>query len=602
MMPSVDDSLRERVRAIQLIVSYNPVLSALIAVFGVVAALFEGIGMTFVIPIIEAVQKGNLASANEQGGVIGAFHTVYQFFGIPFELEYLILGVVGVMTVRYAASFSVAWLRARLRTLYIRDLQREAFSNALDARVAFFDTHGSDDILNTIITETFYAGRAIKRLVILVEQVILSLLYISIAFYLAPVLTLFAAVLFGGISYFARNIVETGYDVGSRVAEANERVQQTVQAGTQGIRTVKLFGLREEIYGDFRDAVDQFTEASVSLRRNDEFVTNVNQLLSAAMVFLFIYLLIRLSSLSFSAFALFLFAMFRLAPRISTVNQKLYQTEGDLPHVVRTNRFIENLSENQEPRTGDERITGDVHPVEFDDVTFSYRDGERILEGFDLEIDQGEFVAFVGPSGAGKSTIVSLLTRLYEPDEGEVRANGTPIRRIDVDDWRSRMAVVRQNPFIFNDTLRYNLTLGKRDATEDELRRVCEIAKVDEFLDELANGFDTELGDDGVQLSGGQRQRVALARALLKDGVDILVLDEATSNLDSDLEREVQTEIERMDEKYTVVAIAHRLSTVKNADCIYVLEDGRLIEQGPHGHLVSNDGTYANLYATQISG
>jgi subfamily B ATP-binding cassette protein MsbA len=158
--------------------------------------------------------------------------------------------------------------------------------------------------------------------------------------------------------------------------------------------------------------------------------------------------------------------------------------------------------------------------------------------------------------------------------------------------------MVRQDPFIFNDTLRYNLTLGNRNVSDDELDRVCEIAKVDEFIDELPDGYDSLLGDDGVRLSGGQQQRVALARALLEDA-DILILDEATSDLDSNLEKQVQKSIEEMDRDYAIVTIAHRLSTVKNADRIYTVEEGRVTESGQHYELIQENGKYAMLYDIQ---
>jgi subfamily B ATP-binding cassette protein MsbA len=189
---------------------------------------------------------------------------------------------------------------------------------------------------------------------------------------------------------------------------------------------------------------------------------------------------------------------------------------------------------------------------------------------------------------------------MYEPEEGKIRVNGTPIEEFDLETWRSKVAYVRQNHFVFNDTLGYNLTLGKRDADRAELDRVCEIARVDEFFEDLPDGYDTTVGEDGVQLSGGQRQRVAIARALLNDA-DILLLDEATSDLDSNLEEEIQHAIEKMDGEYTTIAIAHRLSTVKNADRIYTIEDGRIAECGDHDELLASDGAYSDLYQTQVT-
>jgi subfamily B ATP-binding cassette protein MsbA len=296
----------------------------------------------------------------------------------------------------------------------------------------------------------------------------------------------------------------------------------------------------------------------------------------------------------------FIFAMFRLGPRASNVNKLYYQVENDLPHLVRTIDFVEDLQARQEPREGWTDAPDEVTNVEFDDVYFSYDGQEEVLRGIDFEVDKGEFIGFVGQSGAGKSTIVSLLARMYEVDEGEIRANGVPINEMDIEGWRDRISVVRQNPFVFNDTLRYNLTIGNRDVSDAELARVCEIAKVDEFMEDLPEGYETMLGDEGVRLSGGQKQRVSLARALLEDA-DLLILDEATSDLDSNLEGQVQASIEEMDRDYAIITIAHRLSTVKNADRIYTVEEGKITEAGTHGDLVEKDGKYAELYGIQVS-
>jgi subfamily B ATP-binding cassette protein MsbA len=291
--------------------------------------------------------------------------------------------------------------------------------------------------------------------------------------------------------------------------------------------------------------------------------------------------------------------MFRLGPKASALNSKLYSIENNLPHLVRTQKFIDELKRNTEPTGDSESVPNEIQTIKFDNVRFSYRgQDEEAISGVSFELEKGEFVGVVGQSGAGKSTIVSLLVRMYEPDSGEIRANSRSIHEMDIDEWRSKIAVVRQDPHIFNDTLRYNLTIGNRDVSEAELDRVVRIAKVDEFFNDLPSGYETQLGDDGVRLSGGQRQRVALARALLKDA-DVLVLDEATSDLDSNLEKEVQAAIESMDRDYAMIGIAHRLSTVKNADRIYSVDDGEIVEKGEHAELVDNGGPYAELYAIQ---
>jgi subfamily B ATP-binding cassette protein MsbA len=595
---SEEISRRAQLRALLRVARYRPVFTAAIIGAGVFAAGLEAVGLSFILPIVEIVQSPGDPAA-EADGVLAVFVAAYRTLGIPFTLGSVVVGVSLVLTVRWTSTFLVRWLRGALEVDYTRELQTRAFENALDARIAYFDREGSDDILNAIVTQAEYAGRVIKYVVDFIEQGLLSLMYLAIAFVLAPLLTLFALVFFGGFSLLFRYVLEPGYDIGDRVADANERVQQAAQAGTQGIRDTKLFGLKSELFGDFVDAVEQFARAGIKQRRNEQAIQSFYNLLTAISVFLLIYLAIAFANMSLGALGIFLFAMFKLGPKASGLNSKYYQIENYLPHLVRTQAFIDDLERNREPDADREPVPDEVHTVEFNYVRFSYEGQvEEALSGVSFEFKKGEFIGFVGQSGAGKSTIVSLLARLYEPGSGAIRANGRSIHEMAVDKWRSRVAVVRQDPHIFNDTLRYNLTIGNRDVSQEALDRVKRIARVDEFFDELSEGYDTQLGDDGVRLSGGQRQRVALARALLKD-VDLLVLDEATSDLDSNLEKQVQGSIESMEREYAMVGIAHRLSTIKNADRIYTVENGRVTETGSHRELVERDGKYAELYAIQ---
>jgi len=592
---------RQQLSALIRVAKYRPVLTVAIIVGGVFAALLEGVGLSFILPIVEIVQAPG-GPAQQADGMMGAFVSAYQFLGVPFTLGYVVGGVSLVLAVRWTLTFVVRWLRGALAVDYTQEIQTQAFDNAVDARIAYFDREGSDDILNAIVTQARYAGRVIQNGVNFVEQGLLALMYLGVALVLAPRLTLFAIVFLGGLSVLFRYVVESGYEIGDRVATANERVQQTAQAGTQGIRDTKLFGLKHELFDDFLEAVDQYAQSSITQKRNQQAIQNFYNLLTAVSVFVLIYLAITFAEMSLASLGVFLFAMFRLGPKASALNSTLYTIENQLPHLVRTQEFIDELERNSEPTTDSEPVPDEVRTVEFDDVRFSYEgQADTALDGVSFEFQKGEFIGFVGQSGAGKSTIVSLLARMYEPDSGEIRANGRSVHKMDIGEWRSRIAVVRQDPFVFNNTLRYNLTIGNRDVSQQDLDRVCEIAKVDEFFDDMPNGYDTTLGDDGVRLSGGQRQRVALARALLKDA-DVLVLDEATSDLDSSLEKQVQASIESMERDYAMVGIAHRLSTVKNANRIYTVDDGEIIETGRHDELIKRDGQYAELYAIQSRG
>lgn len=588
---------RQKFDALIRVARYRPVFTFGLVALGAFIAFLEGVGLGFIYPIIEVAQADEPVEGG--GPVLETFLATYEFLGVPFELGYLILGVALVMSFRFFMSFLVAWLKAILAKQYEKDLRTRAFEGALDAEIGYFDEEGSDDVLNAIITETRYSGRVIERGVKTMETTFLVLMYLAVMFYITPEMTILAIVLLGGITILLRVVIEPAVTVGTRVAEANEQVQESVQAGTQGIRDVKLFGLAEEVFSSFRGSVEQYASSSVDLSRNEAAISNFYQLAAALTLFLLIYVGFVFTGLDLGELGIFLIAMFQLAPRVSTLNSHVYKLEGYIAHLVRTQQFLDEIDSRVE--TDGDRPISSVDRVEFDDVHFSYTDDEKVLDGISFDVERGEFIAFVGQSGAGKSTIVSLLARMYDPNRGEIRGDGVPIEEYDIDEWRERIAVVRQQPFIFNDTLENNVTVGNRDATRREVERVCEIAKVDEFLDDLPNGYDSQLGDDGVRLSGGQRQRVALARALLKDA-DFLVLDEATSDLDSNLEREVQDAIEAMDRTYGIVAIAHRLSTVKNADQIYTVDDGEIVESGTHQELLADDGEYAALYAIQSKG
>jgi ABC-type multidrug transport system, ATPase and permease components len=295
------------------------------------------------------------------------------------------------------------------------------------------------------------------------ERLFLVGMYLAIMLYITPLMTGLAVGILGTITVVLRVGIEPAVTVGTRVAEANERVQTAVQAGTQGIRDVKLFRLTDELFGNFQRAIEQYAESEVAISRNEAAITNFYQLAAAVTIFVLIYVGFVFSGLELGELGIFLIAMFQLAPRVSTLNSQLYSLEGALSHLVRTHEFLDDLDDKQE--AGGDRAVSTVEKITFDDVAFSYTDDEQVLDGISFAVDRGEFVAFVGQSGAGKSTIVSMLARLYDPNSGEIRADGTPIDEFELESWRERIAVVRQRPFIFDDTLERNVTIGNREAT-----------------------------------------------------------------------------------------------------------------------------------------
>lgn len=373
-----------------------------------------------------------------------------------------------------------------------------------------------------------------------------------------------------------------------------------VGEGVRGHRVVKAFGMEEFEFERFRQATRRHLRVNLWAQMLSTLSSPVIEsmgVLGVAALLVYAGLQIRAGTLSaplFIAFLINLFWMYEPIRKLNKVNLVLQQSLAAAQRVYSMMIVPNEIEEAENPR----QIESVEKEIRFDNVSFAY-DDQQVLHDVNLSIKKGEMVAIVGPSGAGKSTLINLLPRFFDPNSGAVRIDGIDIRDLSLESLRSLIGMVTQDTVLFDDTIRNNIGYGRRDLPLEKVREAAAAAYADEFIMEAQHGYDTLIGEAGLRLSGGQRQRLAIARALVKNA-PILILDEATSHLDSESEALVQKALYNLMAGRTTMVIAHRLSTVMKADRIVVMEAGRIIEEGAHEELLQNGGTYRRLYDLQF--
>jgi subfamily B ATP-binding cassette protein MsbA len=517
---------------------------------------------------------------------------VYVFLPLIFALVFLI---------RNLANFSSGFLFQRIGLGVVTDLRNDLYSRILRQSSRFHSEHPSGELMARVINDVALIQNAVSnRLLDLLQQPItlLFLLVLLLSTHLQLALTCLVAapLLLYPIARFGRGMRRTSHRSQERMADISTLMAEAVR----GHRVVKAFGMEGFEEERFRRATHRHLRVNLRAQLISHLAGPVVESLSViggAALLIYAGSRIHRGELSGGELMGFLVTLIMMYDPIRKLNKVNLVLQEALAAGQRVKRVIETPNEVHE-RPGARAPGRFEREVTYEGVSFAY-DDRTVLHGVDLTIRRGEIVALVGPSGAGKTTMVNLIARFFDPDEGRVAIDGADVRDLTLEGLRSLIGIVTQETVLFNDTVRNNIAYGRSDLPFERVREAAAAAYADEFIAGLPQGYDTLIGEGGLRLSGGQRQRLAIARALLKNA-PILILDEATSQLDSESEALVQKALYNLIQGRTTLVIAHRLSTVQRADRIVVMEAGRIVETGSHAELLALGGTYKRLYEIQF--
>ena len=518
-------------------------------------------------------------------------------------LMILPIAVLIIAIVKGFSEFGQSVLMLLVGQRTIADIQKDMYASLMKADLSFFHNNPSGNLVARFISDVNRLRHSVTTALTGIAKDTLTLIFlVALMFYrdweLASIAFLIFPLAIYPITRIGRMMRKISAATQNKIGEFSTLLNQTFQ----GSRQVKAYGMEGYEGERARDYIDEITRLIFKSSRRSTILRPIMETLGGiAVAGVVLYGGIKVidgetTPGTFFSFLTAFFLAYRPLKSLAGLNSVL---QDGLASAERLFRILD-IEPKIQDRDNSKTIENVKGTIEFKNVEFAYENKDYILKKISLLIPRGKKIALVGPSGAGKSTILNLIPRFFEVEKGQVEIDGIDIKEIKIGSLRSSMALVSQEINLFDDTIRSNIAYGKLDSSEEEIIAAAKKSASHDFITKLPNGYNTTVGEHGVKLSGGQRQRIAIARAMLKNA-PILLLDEATSSLDTESERYVQEALLELMKNRTTLVIAHRLSTVINADTIYVIDSGKIAESGTHFELLKNKGVYSRLYTQQFA-
>lgn len=509
-------------------------------------------------------------------------------------------GALSCLTLlKTAADFGGAATLMPIRTGIVRDIREKIYRKILGLPLSFFTEEKKGDILARVSTDVNEVDASItSSLESIIKNPILIVVYIATLIFISWQLTIFTLLIVPllalGIGRIGKSLKAKSLLLQQKWSEGFSQIEETLG----GLRIIKAFIAEKKMADRFTAVNNLHRKIATRVAVRQSAAHPVSEFLGTVMIVIVLWyggmlIFSGNSYLDASMFIYYLVILYTTLQPLKDLSKAGYNVQKGLASMERINKILgaeNNIREVSNPLTVNSLNTD----IQFNGVGFSYTPGREVLHDINITIQKGQTIALVGQSGSGKSTLVDLLPRFHDIQTGQILIDGTDIRSLSIHSLRSLIGNVNQEAILFNDTVFNNIAFGTERVTQQQVEDAARIANAHDFIMEMENGYQTNVGDRGCRLSGGQRQRISIARAILKNP-PILILDEATSALDTESERLVQDALERLMHSRTTIAIAHRLSTIRNANLIYVLHEGKIVEQGTHDQLIALGGYYKRL-------